>query len=64
MNDRFFTKYEVQAEINVVVKIQNLIKNYVIPWEQQNPDQCFFTEMFMAQFKNWRDPFLIKVSDN
>jgi len=31
-----------------VVKIQNLIKQYVVPWEQQNPDLCFFTEMFMT----------------
>jgi hypothetical protein len=31
-------KFEVAVETAAVVRIHGLIKNFIIPWEEQNPD--------------------------
>jgi len=28
-----FSKYEVQADVKLVVKIQQLVKSFILPWE-------------------------------
>ena len=38
-------KFEVSMDLNLVVKIQNLIKTFIYPWEEHN-DKSFFSEMF------------------
>jgi hypothetical protein len=39
-------KIEVAAEVPIVVKIQQILQNYVKPWELQNPTSSFFEHMF------------------
>ena len=39
------TKFEVNVDLTAVVKIQHLIKNYIVPWEEQE-NRSFFVEMF------------------
>ena len=48
--DRMRQKYEVFAEIQIVVKIQQMLQNYVKPWEIQNPHTSFFEHMFLNSF--------------
>ena len=48
-------KLEVQVDLQLVVKIQTLIRNYLLPWEQQNSTQSFFEEMFSNQYGPHQD---------
>lgn len=50
LNDNLKTKVEVNVEVTAVVKIQALIKTYVLPWEQENSEKSFFDEMFSYHY--------------
>jgi len=48
-------KWEVSADVNVVIKIQHILKTFIQPWEekQMQVDQAhpgFFYEMFFKFF--------------
>lgn len=45
-------KLEVTAEVSVVVKIQQMLKTFVKPWEEENPELSFFEEMFIKMYSN------------
>ena len=47
-------KFEVTVDITAVVKIQHLIKSYIVPWEEQEK-RSFFVEMFESQFGATKD---------
>eukprot|EP00347_Sterkiella_histriomuscorum_P001302 403372559 len=44
-------KLEVHCETSIIVKMQQLLLNYVVPREVQNPDLSFFEEMFLTYFQ-------------
>lgn len=46
-------KWEVTADVQLVVKIQHMLKTFIQPWEDQNPikdHRGFFYEMFFNHF--------------
>ncbi len=57
------SKFEVQADIKMVVKIQQLVRSFIVPWETENPDRSFFEEMFCSYFQNTDDNFLTQPID-
>jgi len=38
--DKMFQKWEVTADVNIVIKIQHLLKTFILPWEQQQGPSC------------------------
>ena len=35
MPDKMFQKWEITADVNIVIKIQHILKTFIQPWEQQ-----------------------------
>jgi len=54
--EKMFQKWEVTADVNIVVKIQHLLKTYIQPWEDEQiktkgaVHRGFFFEMFFNYF--------------
>lgn len=48
--DKMRQKYEIFAEVPIVVKIKQMMHNYVRPWELQNPDTSFLEHMFLTMY--------------
>lgn len=60
LSDKMRQKVEIIADVSIVVKIQNMLQNFVKPWEEKNRHTSFFEEMFFNQFGDNPRPEQVK----
>ena len=69
LSEKMYQKLEITADVNIVVKIQHLLKTFIQPWEDEQTKQHgsehrgFFFDMFFKYFcaeSLKADPGLIK----